>query len=207
MDGDLSEGGMQTVALNENSIGTNNGESQSITGVNSQGSVNMAPTQPAAAGQPRPTSLQTQLNSSQGQSYSTPNSATSPEPNEALLDSTKPTPFWSTFMTTIMSPVSLTSPTSENGSAVVRSNSHSKMESIKTWSISTYKCTKQLISERLGKSSRTVDTELEGQIEALRDTQRKYSQILRLARALSSHFYHVVQTQQQLGEAFSDLAQ
>jgi hypothetical protein len=38
-------------------------------------------------------------------------------------------------------------------------------------------------------------SELEGQIELLRDTQRKYSNILRLARALSSHFYHVVQTQ------------
>ncbi|XP_042858852.1 arfaptin-2-like [Penaeus japonicus] len=87
------------------------------------------------------------------------------------------------------------------GGAVVRSpsssststSSSSKMESLKTWSISTYKCTKQLISEKLGKSSRTVDTELETQIESLRDTQRKYSHILRLARALSSHFYHVVQ--------------
>lgn len=107
-----------------------------------------------------------------------------------------------------MSPVPLATPTtpgSENG-AVVRSSA-SKMESLKTWSISTYKCTKQLISEKLGKSSRTVDTELEGQIESLRDTQRKYSHILRLARALSSHFYHVVQTQQQLGDAFADLAQ
>lgn len=37
--------------------------------------------------------------------------------------------------------------------------------------------------------------ELEAQIEQLRDTQRKYSNILRLARALTSHFYHVVQTQ------------
>ncbi len=49
--------------------------------------------------------------------------------------------------------------------------------------------------EKLGKTSRTVDVELEGQIEALRDTQRKYANILRLARALTSHFYHVVQTQ------------
>lgn len=40
-----------------------------------------------------------------------------------------------------------------------------------------------------------MDVELEGQIEALRDTQRKYANILRLARALTSHFYHVVQTQ------------
>ncbi len=49
--------------------------------------------------------------------------------------------------------------------------------------------------EKLGKTSRTVDVELEGQIEALRETQRKYANILRLARALTSHFYHVVQTQ------------
>jgi hypothetical protein len=38
-------------------------------------------------------------------------------------------------------------------------------------------------------------SELESQIESLRETQRKYSNILRLSRALTSHFYHVVQTQ------------
>ena len=53
----------------------------------------------------------------------------------------------------------------------------------------------QTLFEKLGKTSRTVDTELETQIETLRDTQRKYSNILRLARALTSHFYHVIQTQ------------
>lgn len=58
-----------------------------------------------------------------------------------------------------------------------------------------------------GKSTRTVDSELEAQIEQLRDTQRKYLQILRLTRALGSHFHHVVQTQHCLSEAFSDLAQ
>ena len=55
----------------------------------------------------------------------------------------------------------------------------------------------QTLFEKLGKTSRTVDTELETQIETLRDTQRKYSNILRLARALTSHFYHVIQTQVQ----------
>ena len=53
----------------------------------------------------------------------------------------------------------------------------------------------QALFEKLGKTSRTVDTELESQIENLRDTQRKYGNILRLARALTSHFYHVIQTQ------------
>lgn len=86
-------------------------------------------------------------------------------------------------------------------------NGASKIDSLKNWSISTYKCTRQLMLEKLGKSTRTVDTELEAQIEQLRDTQRKYSQILGLTRAFSSHFRHVVHTQSLLSEAFSDLAQ
>ncbi|XP_066983975.1 arfaptin-2 isoform X2 [Macrobrachium rosenbergii] len=207
MDGDLSEGGMQNVALNDGAI---NSESQPLAGagmsmsnaVNNSGGVQSptSPTQPIAVSQNRPTSLP-QYPHNPGSSYASPNNANSPEYGNK----------WSCYISPFpaMSPVPLatpTTPSSENGAAVVRSGS-SKMESIKTWSISTYKCTKQLISEKLGKSSRTVDTELEGQIEALRDTQRKYSQILRLARALSSHFYHVVQTQQQLGDAFADLAQ
>ena len=109
----------------------------------------------------------------------------------------------------------------------VRTSTAAKIELFKNWSISTYKCTKQLISEKLGKSSRTMDTEIESQIESLREIQRKYLNILRLARALSSHFQHVVVTQvcikrqpinkyfiywnlfeqQGLGEAFADLAQ
>lgn len=101
--------------------------------------------------------------------------------------------------------------TSQNGagstSADFLKNGASKIDTIKNWSISTYKCTRQLMMERLGKSSRTVDSELEAQIELLRDTQRKYLSILRLSRAFSSHFHHCVQTQHALAEAFADLAQ
>lgn len=82
---------------------------------------------------------------------------------------------------------------SQNGDCV--RSPISRIDSIKSWSISTYKCSKQLMLEKLGKSSRTVDVELELQIEALRETQRKYLNILKLARALASHFYHMVQTQ------------
>lgn len=82
-----------------------------------------------------------------------------------------------------------------------------KIDSFKNWSISTYKCTKQSILEKLGKSTRTVDSDLESQIEQLRETQRKYLSILRLTRAFNSHFHHAVVTQHALAEAFSDLAQ
>ena len=72
---------------------------------------------------------------------------------------------------------------------------NNKLETIKQWTISTYKCSRQSLYERLGKTSKTVDPELDEQIEALRDTQRKYANILRLAKTLSGHFFNMVQTQ------------
>ena len=68
-------------------------------------------------------------------------------------------------------------------------------------------CTKQMLSERFGRGSRTVDLELEAQIEVLRETKVKYEQVLRLATALISHFNNMVQTQQALGDSFADLSQ
>ncbi|XP_023836865.1 arfaptin-2 isoform X2 [Salvelinus sp. IW2-2015] len=82
-----------------------------------------------------------------------------------------------------------------------------KLDSVKKWGINTYKCTKQMFSERFGRGSRTVDLELEAQIEVLRDTKRKYESVLRLTTALTSHFYNMVQTQQALGDTFADLSQ
>lgn len=112
-------------------------------------------------------------------------------------------------------PMTMTSPGagSLNGSASASSTSEflkngaSKIDSLKHWSISTYKCTRQIMLEKLGKTTRTVDTELEGSIEQLRETQRKYLSILRLTRAMSTHFFHMVQTQHALSESFSELAQ
>ncbi|XP_029704848.1 arfaptin-2b isoform X3 [Takifugu rubripes] len=82
-----------------------------------------------------------------------------------------------------------------------------KLENMKKWGLNTYKCTKQMISERFGRGSRTVDLELEAQIEVLRDTRGKYENVLRLARALTNHFYNMVQTQHALGDTFADLSQ
>ncbi|XP_061683763.1 arfaptin-2-like isoform X2 [Syngnathoides biaculeatus] len=82
-----------------------------------------------------------------------------------------------------------------------------KLDSVKKWGINTYKCTKQMFSERFGRGSRTVDLELEAQIDVLRDTKSKYENILRLATALTSHFQSMVQTQQALGDMFTDLSQ
>ncbi|XP_072316502.1 arfaptin-2-like isoform X2 [Eucyclogobius newberryi] len=82
-----------------------------------------------------------------------------------------------------------------------------KLDSVKKWGINTYKCTKQMFSERFGRGSRTVDLELEAQIDLLRDTKLKYESILRLTTALTTHFQSMVQTQQALGDTFTDLSQ
>nr|CAG4638635.1 EOG090X0AQE [Cyclestheria hislopi] len=116
-----------------------------------------------------------------------------------------PLPIQNSFDPSVTSPLTPNFPTTSNGE--FRSSTAARIEHIKNWSISTYKCTKQLIAEKLGKSSRTVDCELEAQIEHLRDMQRKYFHILKLARALASHFQNVVIVQQGMGEAFADLAQ
>ncbi|TKS80795.1 Arfaptin-2 ADP-ribosylation factor-interacting protein 2 [Collichthys lucidus] len=104
-------------------------------------------------------------------------------------------------------------PGSENHNAsnsteeVSRGVAVEKLDSVKKWGINTYKCTKQMFSERFGRGSRTVDLELEAQIDVLRDTKSKYENILRLATALISHFQSMVQTQQALGDTFTDLSQ
>ncbi|XP_012371790.2 arfaptin-1 [Octodon degus] len=67
-------------------------------------------------------------------------------------------------------------------------------------------CTRQIISEKLGRGSRTVDLELEAQIDILRDNKKKYENILRLAQTLSTQLFQMVHTQRQLGDAFADLS-
>ncbi|XP_053278528.1 arfaptin-2 isoform X3 [Pleuronectes platessa] len=90
---------------------------------------------------------------------------------------------------------------------VTRGVAVEKIDSVKKWGINTYKCTKQMFSERFGRGSRTVDLELEAQIDVLRDTKSKYEHVLSLATALINHFQSMVETQQALGDSFTDLSQ
>jgi hypothetical protein len=76
-----------------------------------------------------------------------------------------------------------------------------KLDKLKQWSRQTYKCTKQSIYERLGRTTRTVDIELDTQIEALKEIKRRYENILALARSYANHFFNLMQTQR----AFSKL--
>lgn len=82
-----------------------------------------------------------------------------------------------------------------------------KAEFIKSWSVKTFKCTKQILSERLGKGTKTVDVELEAKIEILRDTKRKYENLAAVSGALNTHISNMIQAQRVLSDAFSELSQ
>ena len=49
---------------------------------------------------------------------------------------------------------------------------------LKDWGLKTYRCTKQMYNEKLGKSSRTVDFMLDQRIEKIRDTRTRYTRLL-----------------------------
>ncbi|XP_059199140.1 arfaptin-1 isoform X1 [Centropristis striata] len=88
----------------------------------------------------------------------------------------------------------------------LKSPAMEKLDLVRKWSINTYKCTRQILSEKLGRGSRTVDLELEAQIEVLRDNKKKYQNVIRLAQTLASQLSQIMQTQRQLGDAFADLS-
>ena len=111
----------------------------------------------------------------------------------------------------VTSPISWQSPKETNptghptSQALIRANTAQKIDHLKKWSISTYKYTRQYLSERFGKGKRTVDTELEGQILLLKETKVKYIHILKLAKQMTNHFQSMVQNQRDLADAFADL--
>lgn len=74
---------------------------------------------------------------------------------------------------------------------------------LKDWSTHQFKITKQMVQERFGGGVRTVDTELEKRIESLRDTQKKYAQLMSLTRQFHTNFLAVVETQKSLAEHFA----
>ncbi|KAM9335201.1 arfaptin-1-like [Symphorus nematophorus] len=81
-----------------------------------------------------------------------------------------------------------------------------KLQKVRKWSITTYKCTKQALSEKLGRGSRTVDLDLEPRLELLKDDRQRYENMTKLAQTLASQLAQFTVTQKTLGDAFNDLS-
>lgn len=73
----------------------------------------------------------------------------------------------------------------------------------KEWSSHQLKISKQLLSERFGHGLRTVDTQLEARIEALKETQKKYAHLIGLSVQLGNSFSQVLEIQRSLAEHFA----
>lgn len=84
-----------------------------------------------------------------------------------------------------------------------RQRTASKGAQLKEWGTHQMKITKQLVSEKIGRSTRTVDPTLDQRIESLRETQKKYAQLISLASQFQFHFGNVVEMQKSLAENFA----
>ncbi|XP_029938857.1 arfaptin-1-like [Salarias fasciatus] len=94
-------------------------------------------------------------------------------------------------------------------SVVIQSNrspASEKLEKVRKWSITTYKCTRQSLSEKLGRGSRTVDLELEPRLELLKDDRLRYNHMTKLAQTLANQLAQFAVTQKSLGDALADLS-
>lgn len=97
-----------------------------------------------------------------------------------------------------------------NGPTVVQSNNKNpaseKLQRVRKWSITTYKCTRQALAEKLGRGSRTVDLDLEPRLELLKDDRQRYDHMTKLAQTLASQIAQLSVTQKALGDVFADLS-
>lgn len=85
----------------------------------------------------------------------------------------------------------------------MRQRTTSKGAQLKEWGTHQMKITKQLVSEKIGRSTRTIDPNLDQRIESLKETQKKYAQLIALASQFQFHFGQVVEMQKSLAENFA----
>lgn len=98
---------------------------------------------------------------------------------------------------------SLPEPSTLDGTELkTRPRTRSGGVNFKDWSSHQFKITKQLMQERFGNGIRTVDTDLEKRIESLRETQKKYAQLISLTQQFHTNFLSVVETHKSMAEHF-----
>ncbi|KAH9594832.1 Arfaptin-1, variant 2 [Schistosoma haematobium] len=74
-------------------------------------------------------------------------------------------------------------------------NLQNRLENFKHWSVTTFKCTKQMIEEKLGTASVTCDQELEDRISMFRNMHQQYRILHNLAEKLANSFRETIHHQ------------
>ncbi|KAK4472649.1 hypothetical protein MN116_003882 [Schistosoma mekongi] len=85
-------------------------------------------------------------------------------------------------------------PTNSVGPVVLYENGNfqSRLEHLKHWSVTTFKCTKQMIEEKLGMANITVDEELEDRIGMFRNMHQQYKILHNIAEKLANSFRETI---------------
>jgi hypothetical protein len=104
--------------------------------------------------------------------------------------------------------------------APIKNNSHSTptsvnspsspFDSLRTWSSSALLYARQYVSEHFSRGNGTTaagDPETVARVSALREQQRYYVRLLRMATTLTGQLEQMVRTQRALGGAFGELSQ
>ncbi|KAM3590100.1 uncharacterized protein V6R79_003909 [Siganus canaliculatus] len=81
-----------------------------------------------------------------------------------------------------------------------------KLQRVRKWSVTTFKCTRQALAEKFGRGSRTVDLDLEHRLELLRDDRQRYDNVTKLAQTLANQLAQFMVTQKTLADAFNELS-
>ncbi|XP_030609474.1 arfaptin-1-like [Archocentrus centrarchus] len=106
--------------------------------------------------------------------------------------------------------LSVIAQTPKSNSVVIQGNNSNpaseKFKRVRNWSIAKYKCTRQALSEKLGRGSRTVDLDLEPRLDLLKDDRQRYEHMTRLAQTLADQLSQLTVTQTNLGNAFTELS-
>ncbi|CAH8448864.1 unnamed protein product [Schistosoma turkestanicum] len=74
-------------------------------------------------------------------------------------------------------------------------NLQNRLQNWKHWSLTTFKCTKQMIEEKLGTASVTCDQELEDRISVFRNMHQQYKILHNLAEKLANSFRDTIRHQ------------
>ncbi|KAI6215421.1 hypothetical protein M3Y94_00383400 [Aphelenchoides besseyi] len=81
-----------------------------------------------------------------------------------------------------------------------------KAESLKNWTVSCFKTTKQSVFEKLGKVERTVDTDMENRIQTLNDLHNRYRNVYNAAKTFMNNYIATNNAQRSLAETFYQLS-
>lgn len=80
------------------------------------------------------------------------------------------------------------------------------MDSIKEWSINSFKCAKQILNEKRGIGSITSDVQLQSDIEQLKNNQHRLIRFLKIAQQMKTHYTNLVNDQKQLTNLMNEMS-